>query len=149
MWFYTYGDEPPKSVVKAAEVQRAAWSGPADDASATLDYSWGTEGAWAKGAMCVWVARCRGTDASKWLAEPPAVFVHREPVGGGSQQWLYWWRTPAATSMKWGELRQHVLTHSGVRVEIDRSTRVPSALDAVFSAFHLTPTEAARAAQIV
>lgn len=142
LWFQSYGDEPPKSVVQAAEQQRGAWGSAPGDVSATLDYSWGSKGAWSIGGMCVWIARGCG-DATTWLAEPPAVCVHRHPVGGSSRQWVYWWRTPAAKPIKWSRLRQHVLTHAGVSLDADGSTRSATAVDAVFDLFKLSRTETA------
>jgi len=140
--FHSYGDEQPKSVVKAAENQRAALDSPIDDGSATLEYSWAPKGEWSTRAMCVWVARA-ARDASSWQAEPPAACVYRHPVGGSSKQWVYWWRTPAAPPVRWGTLRQQVLTHTGVGIKLDWSTRAPGIAEAVFNIFELSRSEAA------
>lgn len=150
LWFHAYdGKEAPAAVAKAAKRQRPIVDagGMPVEAAATIDYSWGPRNAWPLQVMCVWVAR-DGHDEDTWQAAPPSVCIYREAVGGRSQQWLYWWRTPAAESLDWGTLRQRVLTHTGVRLELDTATRAIDAVDAVYAAFDLRQDHSAGDEQI-
>ncbi|MGY1817771.1 phospholipase D family protein [Geodermatophilus sp. SYSU D00663] len=137
LFLYSYGDPEPPSVTRAAERQRRARGEDLEQAAGTVGYSWGPEGAWRPGARCVWVARGDEGDEDRWVAEPPALCFDAAPVGGSSKQWVFWWRTPAASGRSWAELRREVLVRTGRRLEMGSSTAVADVVNAVFQIFEV------------
>ena len=135
---YSYGDKPSAAVQRAARAERKHWISTSRDRSSVVEYSWGPAADWREGEWCLWVAR-EGIDEDQWLADPPARCLSTSRVGGRSPQHLYWWITPMAEPIPYGQLRRAILMDAKYRLKIGSGTTKAEVVDAVFRIYGLEP----------